>query len=88
MISYLILPPRRLRLSSNCRAAAAASASAASLCYNNYGTCMIQNIMATKLQHTSAIPKDFTFEFLKGITNDFSEEYIVGRGGYGVVYKV
>lgn len=32
--------------------------------------------------------REFTLEFLKNITNDFSEENIIGRGGYGFVYKV
>ncbi|VAH99844.1 unnamed protein product [Triticum turgidum subsp. durum] len=31
--------------------------------------------------------KEFPFEFLENITNGFSEQNIVGRGGYGVIYK-
>ncbi|XP_066372437.1 uncharacterized protein [Miscanthus floridulus] len=31
--------------------------------------------------------RKFTLNFLKGITNNFSTQNIVGRGGYGVVYK-
>ena len=32
--------------------------------------------------------REFTFEFLDRITNKFSEHNIVGRGAYGVIYKV
>ncbi|CAL5051383.1 unnamed protein product [Urochloa decumbens] len=38
-------------------------------------------------QHTSVMPRDFTFHLLKEITNKFSEDHIIGYGGYGVVYK-
>ncbi|CAO2183595.1 unnamed protein product, partial [Urochloa humidicola] len=31
--------------------------------------------------------REFTLEFLKRITNNFSTQNIVGRGGYGVIYK-
>lgn len=31
---------------------------------------------------------EWSFEFLERITNGFSEQNIVGRGGYGVIYKV
>lgn len=31
--------------------------------------------------------REFTLNFLNGITNYFSEQNIVGHGGYGVVYK-
>jgi hypothetical protein len=44
--------------------------------------------MEDGLQHTSAIPRDLTFDFLEHITNKFSNDQIVGRGGYGMVYKV
>lgn len=44
--------------------------------------------MANNLEHTSATMREFTLELLKQITDNFSEEHIIGRGGYGVVYKV
>jgi len=31
--------------------------------------------------------REFTLNFLRGITNDFSTQNIVGHGGYGIVYK-
>uniref|UniRef100_M8BK06 non-specific serine/threonine protein kinase n=1 Tax=Aegilops tauschii TaxID=37682 RepID=M8BK06_AEGTA len=43
--------------------------------------------MANKIQHTSATTREFTLELLKQITDNFSEEHVIGRGGYGVVYK-
>lgn len=39
-------------------------------------------------QHTSVMPRDFTFHLLEQITNKFSKDRIIGYGGYGVVYKV
>jgi hypothetical protein len=44
--------------------------------------------MENELQHTSEMPRDLTFHFLKHITNEFSKDYIIGYGWYGVVYKV
>ncbi|KAM3275762.1 hypothetical protein ACQJBY_044249 [Aegilops geniculata] len=43
--------------------------------------------MENESQLTSATPRDFTFQLLKQITNDFSEDNRIGVGGYGVVYK-
>ncbi|XP_044949132.1 protein STRUBBELIG-RECEPTOR FAMILY 7-like isoform X1 [Hordeum vulgare subsp. vulgare] len=43
--------------------------------------------MENNLQHASTSPRDFTFQLLKKITNDFSEDNRIGVGGYGVVYK-
>ncbi|VAI18405.1 unnamed protein product [Triticum turgidum subsp. durum] len=43
--------------------------------------------MENESQHTSAMPRDFTFQLLKQITNDFSEDNRIGVGGYGLVYK-
>ncbi|KAM0836300.1 hypothetical protein ACQ4PT_062435 [Festuca glaucescens] len=48
----------------------------------NFG--MLENM----LQDPSAIPMYLPMEFLKAITSDFSEALELGRGGYGVVYKV
>uniref|UniRef100_M8BSK9 non-specific serine/threonine protein kinase n=1 Tax=Aegilops tauschii TaxID=37682 RepID=M8BSK9_AEGTA len=43
--------------------------------------------MENESQLASATPRDFTFQLLKQITNDFSEDNRIGVGGYGVVYK-
>ncbi|CAL5046371.1 unnamed protein product [Urochloa decumbens] len=43
--------------------------------------------MENELQHTSAMPRNFTFHFLEHITNKFSSDRIIGYGGYGAVYK-
>ena len=32
--------------------------------------------------------KEFSFEFLENITDKFSKQNIVGRGGYGIIFKV
>ncbi|KAF7082741.1 hypothetical protein CFC21_086598 [Triticum aestivum] len=36
---------------------------------------------------TSTTTREFTLEFLEQITDNFSEKHVIGRGGYGVVYK-
>jgi hypothetical protein len=41
-----------------------------------------------KLQDQCATPICLSMDFLKAITSDFSEEQELGRGGFGVVYKV
>jgi hypothetical protein len=41
-----------------------------------------------KLQDPTAEPISLPLEFLKVITCDFSTERELGRGAYGVVYKV
>ena len=33
-------------------------------------------------------PEDVSFQFLREITDDFSENCILGEGAFGVVYKV
>ena len=40
------------------------------------------------LQMSSGSHHLSTFEFLRRITKDFSEDKIIGKGGSGVVYKV
>jgi hypothetical protein len=44
--------------------------------------------MENKLENTTETTKEFTYQFLERITDDFSKERIVGRGGFGIVYKV
>lgn len=40
------------------------------------------------LEDQSPTPHDIPLQYLKEITNNFSDERILGQGGYGVVYKV
>jgi hypothetical protein len=42
----------------------------------------------TLVQDHCAIPTCVPLDFLKVITSDFSKEQELGRGGFGVVYKV
>ena len=35
-----------------------------------------------------SVPDDVSFQFIRGITDDFSEERILGQGAFGVVYRV
>ncbi|CAN6363380.1 unnamed protein product [Urochloa humidicola] len=43
--------------------------------------------MENKSHQTTDMPRDLTFKLLEDITNRFSEEHKVGKGGYGEVYK-
>ncbi|XP_048538574.1 cysteine-rich receptor-like protein kinase 8 isoform X2 [Triticum urartu] len=43
--------------------------------------------LANKFEQTSAATREFTLESLKQITDNFSKKHVIGRGGYGVVYK-
>ncbi|KAI4978906.1 hypothetical protein ZWY2020_015659 [Hordeum vulgare] len=44
--------------------------------------------LANKFEQTSVTTtREFTLKFLEQITNNFSEEHEIGRGGFGVVYK-
>ena len=45
-------------------------------------------VLEGMLQDPCAAPMCLPMDFLKAITQDFSQEREVGRGGYGVVYKV
>uniref|UniRef100_A0A0D9XQH4 non-specific serine/threonine protein kinase n=1 Tax=Leersia perrieri TaxID=77586 RepID=A0A0D9XQH4_9ORYZ len=45
------------------------------------------NKMENKSQYPSTLPKNPTLDFLKGITDNFSNEREIGRGAFGVVYK-
>jgi predicted Ser/Thr protein kinase len=40
------------------------------------------------LQQAIETTREFKIQQLEHITNNFSEEHVIGRGGYGVVYKV
>uniref|UniRef100_A0A8R7NVK9 Protein kinase domain-containing protein n=2 Tax=Triticum urartu TaxID=4572 RepID=A0A8R7NVK9_TRIUA len=40
-----------------------------------------------KIDHASALPRKFSYDLLKEITDGFSEERLLGSGGYGRVYK-
>ncbi|XP_037438896.1 putative receptor-like protein kinase At4g00960 [Triticum dicoccoides] len=43
--------------------------------------------MESSLQDASPQPREFPLEYLQRITNNFSEDNIIGEGGFGVVYK-
>ncbi|XP_037450561.1 cysteine-rich receptor-like protein kinase 26 [Triticum dicoccoides] len=43
--------------------------------------------MANKFEHTNVITREFTYQYLEEITDNFSDKNIIGSGGYGVVYK-
>ena len=45
-------------------------------------------IFENMLQEPSVTPIFLPVEFLKAITDNFSKERELGKGGYGVVYKV
>lgn len=45
-------------------------------------------ILEDKLEAPSATPTSLPLEFLKAITCSFADSREIGRGGYGVVYKV
>uniref|UniRef100_A0ACD5Y9W4 Uncharacterized protein n=1 Tax=Avena sativa TaxID=4498 RepID=A0ACD5Y9W4_AVESA len=47
----------------------------------------MENTMFNRSHHTSGPTSQFKFELLKQITNNFSEDRIIGSGAYGVVYK-
>lgn len=46
------------------------------------------SLLESMLQDRSATPICLPMDFLAAITSDFSEEREMGRGGFGVVYKV
>lgn len=48
----------------------------------------IHKDMENKPQHISTLPTVPTLQFFEGITRNFSDEREIGRGSFGVVYKV
>uniref|UniRef100_A0ACD5Y923 Uncharacterized protein n=1 Tax=Avena sativa TaxID=4498 RepID=A0ACD5Y923_AVESA len=48
---------------------------------------IMENTTLNRSQHTSGAMTQFEFVLLKQITNNFSEDRIIGCGAYGVVYK-
>ncbi|KAM0874451.1 hypothetical protein ACQ4PT_037416 [Festuca glaucescens] len=51
------------------------------------GECRRGDNQESILNHQTSEPRYMTYEYLKKLTNVFSEESIIGRGSYGVVYK-
>lgn len=43
--------------------------------------------MENNLHHTTETAREFPLHFLQHITDNFSEKRIIGRGGFGTVYK-
>jgi hypothetical protein len=52
------------------------------------GESSTQRKTKNKSQYPSTLPKDPTLVFLKDITENFSSKREIGRGAFGVVYKV
>ena len=55
---------------------------------NGTPMCDLRDELEKKLQDSNGTPMCLRLEFLKAITCNFSTESELGRGGYGVVYKV
>jgi len=49
---------------------------------------MYEKMLENILQDPSEPPVSLPLEFLKAITDNFSSDHELGRGGFGVVYKV
>ena len=49
---------------------------------------MYEKMLENILQDPSEPPVSLPLEFLEAITDNFSSDHELGRGGFGVVYKV
>jgi hypothetical protein len=45
-------------------------------------------MMERILQDPNSKPRAMQFEYLKRITDDFSDKRLLGEGGFGMVYKL
>jgi hypothetical protein len=50
--------------------------------------CSSDDMMEHILQDPNSKPRPMQFEYLKRITDDFSDKRLLGKGGFGMVYKV
>jgi hypothetical protein len=50
--------------------------------------CSSDDMMEHILQDPNSKPRPMQFEYLKRITDDFSDKRLLGEGGFGMVYKV
>ncbi|OEL36093.1 hypothetical protein BAE44_0002888 [Dichanthelium oligosanthes] len=48
----------------------------------------MESVPEKKLQHQSSTPYKIDIHYLRSLTKNFSEDQILGRGGFGIVYKV